>query len=309
MKTIKAIKVLLGPSVFAALDNAPLNCLVESGYVPIENPFKRKLTKSELLNLLSEDVTGLIAGLEPLDREVMEKSGLKVISRCGSGMSNVDLKAADDLGIQVCSTPYGPTSAVAELTVGSILSLLRMVPVMDRDLHKGKWNKKIGLQLEGKTVVIIGFGRIGKKLASLLKPFNVTLLAVDHNLQGTVEGVEIISLEKALSTADIITIHSSGEEQIIGEKEFKLIKKGTFLLNAARGGLVDEEFLLHALGNGIIAGAWLDTFSTEPYAGPLTEYPQVILTPHVGSYTFECRKSMEMEAVNNLISAFNEMPA
>ncbi len=307
MKSIKGTKVLLGPSVFASLDSAPLNYLLDSGYVPIDNPFKRKLTKPELLDLLSDDVTGVIAGLEPLDREVMEKSNLKVISRCGSGMSNVDLKAADDLGIQVCSTPYGPTSAVAELTIGVMLSMLRMLPLMDNDLHRGKWNKRIGSQLEGKTVVIIGFGKIGKQVASLLKPFNVVLLAVDHDLQGTVEGVEVKPLDKALSVADIITIHSSGDQQIIGSEEFKLIKKGTFLMNAARGGLVDESSLIEALESGKIAGAWLDTFSVEPYTGPLTEYSQVLLTPHVGSYTLECRKSMEMEAAKNLIAAFEKI--
>jgi D-3-phosphoglycerate dehydrogenase len=177
---------------------------------------------------------------------------------------------------------------------------------MDKALHEGKWTKKTGVQLEGKTIVIIGFGRIGRRVASLFKPFHVKLIAVDPDLQGKVDGVEVISLNKALSEADIITIHSSGEQQIIGDKEFKLIKDGTFLLNASRGGMVNEESLIRALESGKIAGAWLDTFSTEPYTGPLINYPQVILTPHVGSYALECRRAMEIEAVNNLISAFEE---
>jgi D-3-phosphoglycerate dehydrogenase / 2-oxoglutarate reductase len=303
MKKSEKIKVLLGPSTFAALDQTPMKKLAEAGCEIINNPFGRKLTKEELVGLLP-GVKGLIAGLEMLDEEVMSKSELKVISRCGSGLSNVDIKAAKRIGIEVFSTPYGPTNAVAELTLGAMLNMLRMISLMDKDLHDGKWTKKIGVQLENKTVVIIGFGRIGKKVASLLKPFNVNLLIVDPIIKEKIDGIENLPLDKALPEADIITIHSSGEQQILGDDEFKLIKKGTFLLNAARGELVNENSLIQAIDSGKIAGAWLDTFIDEPYNGPLIKYPQVVLTPHVGSYTHECRKSMEMEAVDNLLSVF-----
>ncbi|MDO8685582.1 MAG: NAD(P)-dependent oxidoreductase, partial [Clostridiales bacterium] len=205
------------------------------------------------------------------------------------------------------STPYGPTSAVAELTLGAMLALLRMISIMDRDMHEGKWLKRIGAQLEGKTVVVIGLGRIGRKVVSLLKPFNVRLLAVDPDVREKIDGVKILPLDKALTEADIITIHSSGEQQIIGDDEFRLIKSGAFLLNAARGGLINESSLIQAIESGKIAGVWLDTFGVEPYTGHLKKYPQVILTPHIGSYTQECRKSMEMEAVDNLISGFGEV--
>jgi len=305
VKLPNKIKVLLGTSSFAALDISPLKKLVESGFDIINNPFGRKLTKQELIDLLP-GVKGLIAGLETLDEEVMWKSELKVISRCGSGISNIDMETAKRLGIKVYSTPDGPTTAVAELTIGVMISLLRSVPLTDKDLHDGKWTKKVGIQLEGKIVVIIGFGRIGRRVASLLKPFNVKLIAVDPYIQEKIDGIEILRLHDALSRADIITLHASGEQQIIGPNEFGFIKDGAFLLNAARGGLIHEESLIHALERGKIAGAWLDTFSSEPYTGSLNKYPQVILTPHIGSYTLECRKSMEMKAVNNLISAFEK---
>ena len=132
MKSLTNEKILIGPSSFAALDSSPMDRLLEEGYYVIDNPFKRKLTKSELIDLLSEGITGLIAGLEPLDREVLEGSRIKVISRCGSGLSNVDLQAAEELGIEVCFTPEGPTSAVAELSLGAMLSLLRMIPLMNK---------------------------------------------------------------------------------------------------------------------------------------------------------------------------------
>lgn len=305
MNALKGSKVLVGPSTFAAQDPSPIERLATTGCEIIKNPFGRKLTKQELVELLP-GVKGLIAGLETLDEDVMRKSEIKVISRCGSGMSNVDIEAAGRYGIKVFSTPNGPTSAVAELTLGAMINLLRMVSLMDRDMHEGRWTKKIGMQLEGKTVVVIGLGRIGRKVVSLLKPFNVRLLAVDPSVRENIEGIEILPLDKALTEADIITIHSSGEQQIIGDDEFRLIKRGTFLLNAARGGVINESSLIQAIESGKIAGAWLDTFTAEPYSGPLIKYPQVVLTPHVGSYTLECRRSMEMEAVENLIAAFEK---
>ena len=306
MSILKGIKILIGPSTFAVQDRAPLQRLEEIGATIVHNPYKRRLVKSELMELLENDVTGLIAGLEILDREVMTKSKLKVISRCGAGISNVDLKAAQELGIKVCYTPNGPTTAVAELTVGALFCLLRSIHIMDRELHQNKWSKITGRQLERKTVVIVGFGRIGRKVASLLVPFGVKILAVDVNTGQPVDGVTFCSLEEALPLADIISIHVSGNEEIFGREEFKNIKNGALLLNAARGEAVNEKCLIEALENGTVGGAWMDTFVQEPYAGRLQKYPQVLLTPHVGSYTTEGRLEMEMETVENLISAFKE---
>jgi D-3-phosphoglycerate dehydrogenase len=184
-----------------------------------------------------------------------------------------------------------------------------MVPQMDNALHKGVWQKKIGIQLEGKTVAIIGFGRIGHRVAELLSSFKVKILIVDPYLKDDVGDYTVISLEKALPQADIITIHCSGNECILGEKEFSLVKPNTYLLNSARGELISEEALKKALDNGLIAGVWLDTFNNEPYNGPLTQYPQIVLTPHISSYTYECRKQMETEAVDNLINALIKIKA
>jgi D-3-phosphoglycerate dehydrogenase len=270
----------------------------------LDNPYKRKLTKEELLDLLSEDVVGLIAGLETLDREVLEKSNIQVISRVGAGLSNVDLEAARDLGIQVFNTPDAPTNAVAELTIGAMLSLMRMIPQMDLALHDGQWQKRIGVQLQCKTVAIIGFGRIGRRVGELLSPFGVKILVVDPYVdESACAGYRKVTLQAALPEADVVTIHSSGHDCIMGEKEFPYMKKGAYLLNVARGGVISEKALIKAIENGIVAGAWLDTFEEEPYKGPLCRYRNVILTPHVGSYTAECRSRMEGEAVENLLKA------
>jgi len=306
LRSLSGKKILIGPSSFAATDSAPMDRLRESGCEIMGNPFKRKLTKPELIDLLGHGVSGLIAGLEPLDREVLEASGLEVISRCGAGLSNIDLTAARGLGIAVCFTPDAPTKAVAELTVGALLGMLRMIPQMNRDLHDGRWIKRIGTQLEKKTVVIIGFGRIGRYTAKLLAPFGVKLLIVDPYFDKTAKGVKVVSLEEAIPPADVIIIHASGENCILRKKEFTLMKKGIFLLNAARGNAVDEDALVDALEKKTVKGAWIDVFKNEPYNGELRKYPQAILTPHEGSYTGECRRQMEIQAVDNLIRAFEE---
>lgn len=306
--TKRMIKVLIGPSSFAALDKAPLELLLSQGFEVIDNPFKRKLTKKELSDLLP-GVYGLIAGLETLDREVMERSDLKVISRVGSGLSNVDLAAAKELGVQVYYTPQGPTLAVAELTVGVLLSLLRQIPQMNQAMHERQWQKIIGSQLFGKTVAIIGFGMIGRHVGGLLKAFGVHVVATDPNLTEPSDDTPILSLRDALSSADVVILHCSGDSVVLSEKEFEIMKNGVVLLNAARGGLIDESALLKALDRGKVSGAWLDTFAVEPYDGPLCDYPNVVLTPHVGSYTAECRRQMELEAAENLIRGLREASA
>lgn len=297
------VRVLLGPSSFAEIDKEPLDKLMSSGFEVIGNPYRRKLTEDELLKLLP-GVEGLIAGLEPLNRRVLKASCLKVISRCGSGISNVDIQAAKELGIVVRNTPSGPTTAVAELTLGCLLCLLRQVPLMNHSLHQKTWSKRIGKQLQGSYVAVIGYGQIGRKVGQLLSACDANVVAVDPLLSGRVENIEIIPLEEALKKADIITLHASGEDCLLGRREFGLMKNGVYILNAARGGLLNEEVLAEFIDNKKVAGAWLDTFIKEPYDGILCNYDEVILTPHIGSYTVECRRNMEMESVENLINSF-----
>lgn len=297
-------KILIGPSRFAVLDKTPLKRLIEKGFQVIDNPYKRKISKQELLCLLP-GVQGLIAGLETLDQEVLEKSQLKVISRCGAGMSNVDLEAAERFGIEVFSTPFGPTNAVAELTMACLISLLRELPQIDRSMHMKKWDKRIGVELRGKKVVVIGFGRIGQRVGQFLSAFGAEVFAVDPVYDNKIKNFKKLNIDEALKVGDVIILHSSGTEVLLKEEEFEIIKKGVFILNAARGELIEETALIKALRTGQVAGAWLDTYSVEPYNGPLTDFEQVILTPHIGSYTFECRLAMETEAVENLIKGLD----
>lgn len=294
-------KVIITTTSFGEYDREPIDILEKVGFETLLNPYGRKLKKDEVVDLC-KDATGIIAGTETLDAEVMEKlAKLKVISRCGSGLANVDLDTAKRLGIKVFNTPDAPIVAVAELTVGLILNLLRKVCWMDRNLRNEQWKKMMGNLLNKKKVGIKGLGRIGKKVAELLRPFGCEIAYADPFVDDGLLGMKRLSFDDLLGWADIITIHVSVKDRLVGEKEFRLMKKGAWLINTSRGGVVDEKVLYEHLKNGYLAGAALDVFEEEPYAGPIKELDNVIVTPHIGSYAKETRVKMEREAVENLI--------
>lgn len=298
-------RILISTTTFAEFDNTPLNLLERKGVFYILNPYKRRLNNEEIINL-GKEVIGIIAGTECLTDNVLgELLNLKVISRCGSGMDNVDLESAQKRGIKVYNTPDTPTRAVAELTVGLILNLLRKVSHMDYIIRDGNWEKKMGNLLFGKKAGIIGFGRIGQRVGELLSAFGTELAYCDIEQKSSPVNCSRKSLEEIVKWADILTLHlslPSGCNPIIGSRELKTMKKGSWLVNVSRGGVVDEEALYQALKNGHLSGAALDVFDKEPYVGPLTELHNVLLTPHIGSYAKEARVKMEIQAVENLLA-------
>ena len=294
-------RIVITTSSFAEFDKAPLDLLRSKGFEVSLNPFRRKLQKEEILRLC-EGAEGILAGVEALGKEVLkELKSLRVISRCGVGMENVDLEAARELGIKVLNTPDAPTLAVAELTVGLILDLLRKTSFMNAQLKAGKWDKQMGNLLHGKRLGIIGFGRIGRKVSQLIKPFACEVSYFDPQLEDGILGCKKLALEELLAASDIITIHSSGDKKILGEREFPLLKKPCWLINVARGEAIDEGLLYDYLKEDRIAGAALDVFRNEPYTGALRELDNVILTPHIGSYAVEARVLMEKQAAENLL--------
>ncbi len=297
------MRVAIGPSSFAEQNDAPLRALEAAGLEVIPNPFKRRLTEDEIIAHL-EGIDGLIAGLEPLNRRVLDGAkNLKAVARVGIGIANVDLEAAGEFGVKVSNTPDGPIGAVAEMTIGALLCLARRIPEMNSALHDQRWEKKIGTGLSGATALVIGYGRIGRRVAELLRAFGCRIVASDPFLKGEAadDGTPLVSLASGLADADVITIHASGERAILGEVELAGVKKGAILLNSARGGLVDEPALIAALESGRLGGAWLDAFAEEPYRGKLIGMDRVLMTPHAGTYTLQCRLSMESAAVENLL--------
>lgn len=299
-------KIVITTTSFGQYDSMPLEILKKNGFEVVRNPYGRKVTPDEAV-ALCQGAAGLIAGTETLDSGALSAlTGLKVISRCGTGMDNVDIDAANKLGIKVFNTPDAPTQAVAELTVGLILNLLRKVSAMHLAVRQGKWEKMMGNLLSEKNVGIVGFGRIGKKVAELLQPFGCTISYCDPQVKTDMPGLKRLGLEALLEWAEIISLHVSGEEQLIGAREIGLMKKGAWLVNAARGGLVDESALYQALRDGKLSGAALDVFAAEPYAGELKGLDNVILTPHIGSYARESRIKMEIAAVENLLTGLRK---
>lgn len=294
-------RILIGPSSYGDASAAPVDRLKAAGYEVIDNPFKRRLTREELLELLP-GIVGLIAGLEPLDHDVLSKCELKALARVGSGMTNVDQDAARSLGVRVSSTPDGPVLAVAELTVGSLLALLRQTPAMDRAMRAGGWEKRMGRQLRDLKVVIVGFGRIGRKTGELLRALGAEVMVSDPFLGAVADGVVNIALDEALKEADAIVLHASGEDVILDQAAFDLMREGVYILNPGRGELIDYNALFKALDAGRVAGVWADAHPEEPYKGDLLNYEQALLTPHIGSYSLEGRIKMEMDAADNLLA-------
>jgi D-3-phosphoglycerate dehydrogenase len=294
-------KIAITTTTFGEYDKEPLNLLNRNGFQVVPNPYGRKLKKDEVL-ALCKDAVGIIAGTEILDADIMETLvKLKVVSRCGTGIDNVALVDADRIGIKVYNTPDAPTSAVAELTVGLMINLLRKVSRMNKELKMGQWKKRMGNLLCEKRIGIKGFGRIGKKVAELLKPFGCEIAYADPFVEDGLLGLQRMSLKDLLCWADIVTIHVGVHEKLMGEKEFQCMKEGALIINTSRGGVVDEIILYEYLRNGHLSGAALDVFDVEPYTGPLRELDNVILTPHIGSYAKEARVEMERLAVENLL--------
>lgn len=303
------MKIFISTTTFAKYSKEPLNILKRHGLDYSMNPCGRKLKEAEIGDILGKNsYAGLIAGTEPLTRKVLKTAGsLKAISRVGVGLDNVDLEAAKKQSIKVRNTPSVLIDSVAELTIGLILCCLRRIASGDRNIRKNVWKKEMGLLFKGKTLGIIGFGRIGKRVAQMAKVFGLKILFYDIK-RLKLKTCEQVSLNRLLKESDIISIHSSAKDLLISEKEISKMKKGTVLINTSRGTAVDEQGLYKALKTGKISVAAMDVFNSEPYSGKLRELENVVLTPHVGSYAREARIMMEIEAVKNLIKDLKTIP-
>lgn len=275
------------------------------------NPYGRKLSEAEVLELLSDfHPEGMIAGVEPLSDKVLTSAKeLKVISRCGVGLDSVDLESAARLGIKVFITPDAPVPSVAEMALALMFSLLRNIPSSDMQMRNGNWIKKNGSLLQGKTVGIIGCGRIGSYLATLLQVFGCTVIGYDPVIDSH-PVCRMVTIDELYASADIISLHlplMTETRNIVDINAFRKMKKTALLINTARGGIINEDDLYVALKDGLITGAALDVFSQEPYNGKLLELGEkIVLSPHQASSALESRIRMEEEAVKNLLEHMGE---
>lgn len=302
------MKVLVTPTSF--LKNPQAKAMVESfADEVVYNPQTRPLEAEEILSLL-DGVDGYIAGLDYITADVIRQApaSLKVISRYGAGVDRVDLEAAKAKGIRVTNTPGTNAVAVCELAFGLMLSLARSIPRLDSAVKKGEWPRNDGMELAGKTLGIVGFGAIGKNLALRARAFGMRVIAYDPYFDAAFaaqHGVEQTTLDEAIQNADILSLHvplTKETKYMIGEQAIARMKQGAFIINTARGGLVDESAAADAIKSGKLGGIGLDAYEVEPVTdSPLLGLDHVVMTPHTGAHTNEAIAGMGIMAAQNLI--------
>jgi D-3-phosphoglycerate dehydrogenase len=283
----------------------------------IYNPYGKPLTSEQVRDLLP-GIDGFIAGLDCIDRNALEKADkLKVIARYGVGLDGVDLVAAKEKGIIVTNTPGANSSSVAELAIALMLILARQLNLAFTATQSGKWPRLAGISLEEKTIALIGLGSIGKEVAKRLSGFGCRTLAFELNQDETFAqryGVQFGELDSILGQADFVSLHvplTPVTKNMVDEKFIAKMKKGSYLINTARGELINEEALYTALKSGYLSGAGLDALSKEPPepGTPLLALSNVISTPHLGSQADGAVRRMGMMAFQDCIDVLKGLPA
>mgnify|MGYP003689950145 CR=1 FL=1 len=308
-------RVLITTVPFGEIDSYPLDLLKKNKIEYLVNPLGKKLTESELIELVS-DCEVIIAGTETISDKVMSHAkNLRMISRVGIGLDSVDLLSAKKRNISVSYTPDAPAPAVVDLTMGLMYSLSRKIHLANIELHQGKWHRYFGNRLDDSIIGIIGVGRVGSKvIKNLLALGCKKILYYDKKVKIEKEisdQVTFSTKEYIYQNADIISLHlplDSITRNMITRNEIKMMKKTTFLINTSRGGIVNEQDLYIALKDKIISGAAIDVFHTEPYDGSLVNLDNCILTAHMGSMTIDCRTRMEIEATEEAVRFLTNKP-
>lgn len=272
----------------------------------------KRFNKKDLIEYI-KDADAIIVGLEPIDKEVLEQcQNLKIVSKYGVGLNNIDLEACKKRDITIGWTGGVNKLSVAEMTLGYMLMLCRNLFITSNELKNGIWNKSGGFQLSEKRIGIIGVGYIGKELIRLLKPFNCEILVNDIINQEQYykeNNLKEVSKEEIFKTCDIVTIHTpfdSTTDNLINKKVFETMKNSSFIINSARGGIINEDDLKYALLNNLIAGAAVDAYVEEPPTDKeLLSLPNLICTPHIGGNSREAVEAMGLSAINHLKEFYN----
>jgi D-3-phosphoglycerate dehydrogenase / 2-oxoglutarate reductase len=308
-------KILITTVPFGDKSQLPLKMLKDAGVEYLINPLNKKLTESELAEMVSNyDV--IIAGTEQITANVMNRAvNLKMISRVGIGLDSVDLLAAEKKGIVVSYTPDAPAPAVSELTLGMMLTLLRSVHISNSKMHVGEWYRYFGKRLSEVVIGIIGVGRIGQGVLKHLQGFgNPKILVNDTFINDQVSSdlnIEWTTKEEIYKKSDIVSLHLplTGEtKNMIREKHLLSMKPDAIIINTSRGGIINEEDLYNVMQSGHLSGAAIDVFNNEPYNGPLNKIERCLLTAHMGSMSIDCRTRMEVEATQEAIRFLTGKP-
>lgn len=301
-------KALITTVPFGDKNRLPIELLEAAGIEYLINPLGRKLKEDELVEMVS-DYDVLIAGTELITEKVMNRAGrLKMISRVGIGLDSVDLLAAQKKGIKVSYTPDAPAPAVAELTIGLMLSLLRSVHISNSHMHRGEWHRFFGRRISEVTIGIIGIGRIGGGILQRLSSFGTPRILLndirDRPEVNTGSQFEWVTKEEIYRQADVISLHlplTVQTKNMIKLEQLLQMKSDALLINTSRGGIINEYDLADVLKSGHLGGAAIDVFEQEPYIGALAEVERCLLTSHMGSMSVDCRTRMEIEATEETV--------
>lgn len=294
---------------FARAAKDPLRRLEDAGImVEIKKNLdpENEIVVSDLIG----DAEGVLVGMDRVGEVVLSRCpNLKVVSKHGVGVDNIDLKAAQKYGVVVANAPGTNSVSVAEMAFTLILTLARQLPYFFEQVKKKDWGAtRFGLELEGKTIGIVGFGRIGKTVGQFANAFGMKVLFFDPFISNDVSSYQKVTLEQLFREADFITLHaplSDETREMVNDKLLALMKKEAYLVNTARGELINEDALYRSLKENRIAGAALDVFTHEPpFESPLFSLPNVIATPHISSHTREANLKMGNIAAENIIRVF-----
>jgi len=309
-------KVLLTTPRFFAFEAMIREHLAEHGCEVLEHRAHDMQMKEETLLTLVPGAAGMITALEPVTARVLAAAPrLRVICATGVGYDHIDVEAATARGVAVCTSAGSNHQSVAELTLGLMVAVARQIVLGDRVLRRGGWEPLVGPELWGKTLGIVGLGRIGKAVALLARAFGMRVIATDIVLDhtfGSVHHVEYVPLPKLLRLADFVSLHcplTPATRGLMNERTFRLMKPTAYLINTARGPVIDEAALVQTILAGQIAGAALDVFPDEPHIdAKLREAPNVVLTPHIGGSANEALERMMELALLNVTQVLEGAP-
>lgn len=304
-------RVLITSHTFRTLAGNHESRLTSAGCELVISPYPRPATEAELLPLV-RNVDAALVGTDAFTRHALAAAPrLRIVSRFGVGYDAIDVPAATELGIWVTTTPGTNEHSVADAAIAMILMLARqLLPAVERT-RAGKWERPIGLELRGLTLGLVGFGRIGRQVALRARPFGLTVLAYDvapDEAAARELGCRYVPLDDLLRAADFVSLHAPATPQthhLIDARTLALMKPSAYLINTARGELVDEVALIDALSSGRLAGAALDVFKQEPPdpGSPLLSLPNVLPLPHIAGVTAQAGQQMATLAVDNVLAA------
>ncbi len=279
----------------------------------IEVDVKTGISEEELENIIEHYDALIVRSSPKVTKKIIENGKrLKIIGRAGVGVDNIDVETATQKGIIVVNAPGGNTISTAELTLGLLLSVARKIPQADRSVKEGKWERKrfVGIELRGKTIGIIGLGRIGYEVAKRAKAFEMNVIAYDPYIseeKAKEIGVKLVSFYELIKSSDIITVHvpkTKETENLISDREFDMMKDGVIILNCARGGIINEDALIKALKSGKVSAVGLDVYSVEPPNpdSELFRFENVVTTPHIGASTKEAQTNVGLLIAEDIIN-------